>query len=89
MTVCADYLAPALRTGITILHVARGTAVRIHFGFAPRAVSVGYIKEGSPPRPLSPGRVVLWRPPSSGRFELQIRSAQGRASYIGSIAIIG
>jgi hypothetical protein len=88
-TGCADYLAPALRAGIRVLYAARGTTVRIHFGFSPQAVTVGYIKEASPPHPLSPGRVVLWHPRSSGRFELQTHAAQGTASYIGSIALTG
>jgi hypothetical protein len=86
-TQCVDYIGPALRAGIPVLRVARRTVVRLHFGFRPKTVSVGYIREGAPPHPLAPTRVTLWRPSSGGRFELQVRAAKGSASYVGSVQI--
>ena len=84
-----NYEPPALRANIPVVRVARPAVLRITFAFAPRSVSVGYIREGAPPQPLTPGRVILWRPTSSGRFEVQVTATKGSASYVGAVEVGG
>jgi hypothetical protein len=86
-THCADYEPPALRSDIPVVRAARATILRLHFAFAPRTIYVGYIREGAPPQPLPPARIVTWRPSSSGRFEVQIRATNGSSSYIGAVRL--
>lgn len=86
---CVYYPAPALRTNIPTIRVARGATLTLHFGFTPKSLAAGYVKEGAPPRPLTPARATRWRPRSSGRFEIETHAAAGYASYVGIVQISG
>ena len=84
-TVCADDFTPQLRTDTPVLRVRRGATVRIHFRFAPRAVSATMFR--GPRETLRSARVVEWRPPQSGLFIVSALAARGDASYVARVRL--
>lgn len=79
-TGCADYIPPAERPDLPRLRVKRGTTVRIHFAFAPTAVTIRSFPSKRLVR-LRAARVTTWRPIDAGVAVVEIKAAGGSASY--------
>ena len=77
---CADYVAPQLRTDLPRIRLARGTTVRFRLGFRPSSLTLARI--GGRSWPLSAVAVAAWRAAGPGVYLLQagVRGG-GDASY--------
>jgi hypothetical protein len=79
-TMCADYVAPQLRTDLPRIQLARATTVRFHLGFRPSSLTLARI--GGRSWRLSTTAVAAWRAAGPGVYLLQagVRGG-GDASY--------
>jgi hypothetical protein len=78
-TMCADFVAPQLRTDLPRIRLARGATVRFHLGFRPASLTVTH--SGGRSWRLPPTRVVAWRAADPGVYLLQSGVVGGDASY--------
>jgi hypothetical protein len=79
-TMCADYVAPQLRTDLPRIRLARATSVRFHLGFRPSSLTLARI--GGRSWLLSPTAVATWRAAGHGVYLLQAGArGGGDASY--------
>ena len=78
-TMCADFIAPQMRTDLPRIRVARGTSVRFHLGFRPVALQLDRVGGGT--KQLAAARVSSWQVGAPGLYLLFARVAGGDASY--------
>jgi hypothetical protein len=61
--------------------VARGSFVRLHLGFAPRALDLRFLPSNNVVR-LAAARVTVWRATRGGVVSVEAKGAPGGASYV-------
>jgi hypothetical protein len=76
---CADFIAPQLRTDLPRIQVARGTGVRFHLGFRPTSLTLTRV--GGRTWRLAPARVASWKSARPGVYVLAADVVGGDASY--------
>jgi hypothetical protein len=76
---CADFVAPQLRTDLPRIRLARGATARFHLGFRPTSLTLA--RSGGRSWRLPPTRVVAWRAAGPGVYLLQAGVVGGDASY--------
>jgi hypothetical protein len=76
---CADFIAPQLRTDLPRIRVTRGTSVRFHLGFRPTSLTLARI--GGRIWRLPAAAVPPWRSAGRGVYLLQAYVLGGDAGY--------
>jgi hypothetical protein len=76
---CADFIAPQMRTDLPRIRLARGTTVRFHLGFRPTSLQLWRI--GGRSWRLSSTRIAAWQAGGPGVYLLQAAVVGGDASY--------
>lgn len=80
-TGCADYIPPQQRPGLREFSLAKGTTVRMHFGFPPKSVVLRFVSSGRSVT-LAPTRLLAWKATTGGVIALELKGAGGSASYV-------
>lgn len=78
---CADFIAPQMRSDLPRIRVVRGTPVRFHLGFRPIALQLSRVGGRTQWR-LAPARASSWRIAGPGVYTLFARVVGGDASYV-------
>jgi hypothetical protein len=79
-TMCADYVAPQLRTDLPRVRLTRGTTVRFHLGFRPSSLTLARIGGRSWRLPTT--AVAGWQAAGPGVYLLEaVVRGGGDASY--------